>query len=410
MTEQTRRGRIRPLLSGLILRSQTDERLALLASAGNQQAFSAIYERYQRELGSHAHRIVRADRVDDVVQHAMLAAWTTLLGGAEISDLRAWLHRVVHNAALDTVTRRGYDDGDIPDSTIAPVRTDELAEGRLSAASALAAIAALPGSQRRALTLTAVEGRSGRDAAMEMGISESAMRQLVYRARSGVRAGLTAVVPLPLVTRLIAAGGAPPAAATVGLTAAGGGAATIAKVVAVVGVTAATLGATHALQGHPQPRHARKAATSQAATIIAERGATAALAARRASANQQSTPAGGGAAGQHGEQHQTGDHSGSSASRQNGSSAGGQNGTSQQGSGNSAVDQSGSQRPAGGTGDQQPATQQQPGTSRRTVTAPSGTNHGSESQQSSQANGIPSGESSVNLSPAAENGQSGNGN
>ena len=59
MTEQPRRGRIRPLISGLILRSQTDERLALLASAGNQQAFSAIYERYQRELGSHARRIVR---------------------------------------------------------------------------------------------------------------------------------------------------------------------------------------------------------------------------------------------------------------------------------------------------------------------------------------------------------------
>jgi RNA polymerase sigma-70 factor (ECF subfamily) len=384
MTEQPRRGRIRPLLSGLILRSQTDERLALLASAGNQQAFSAIYERYQRELGSHARRIVRADRVDDVVQHAMLAAWTTLLGGGEISELRAWLHRVVHNAALDTVTRRGYEDSDIPDSTIAPARTDVLAEGHLSAASALAAISALPGGQRRALTLTAVEGRSGRDAAIEMGISESAMRQLVYRARSGMRAGLTAVVPLPLVTRLIATGGAPPAAATVGLTAAGGGAATIVKVVAVVGVTAATLGATHALHGQPQPRHTQKAATSQAATIIAERGPTPALAARRASVNEQSTPAARDAAGQHGEQHQTGDHSGSSA--------GGQNGASQQGSGNNAVGQSGSQRAADGSGNQQPASQHQPGTTKHTVTAPSGTN------------GIPSGWSSVNFSPAAENG------
>ncbi len=74
----------------------------------------------------------------------MLAAWTALLGGTEISDLRGWLHRVVHNVALDTVTRRGYDDSVIPDSLIAPARTDELAEGRLSAASALAAIAALP--------------------------------------------------------------------------------------------------------------------------------------------------------------------------------------------------------------------------------------------------------------------------
>lgn len=241
MTAKPTKGRIRPLLSGLILRSQTDERLGLLAGAGNEQAFSTIYERYQRELGSHARRIVRADRADDLVQHAMLAAWTALLGGTEISDLRAWLHRVVHNAALDTVTRRGYDDSDIPYSAIAPARIDELAEGRLSAASALAAIAALPESQRRALTLTAVEGRSGHDAALEMGISESAMRQLVYRARSGVRGAITALVPLPLISRLVEAAGAPPAAIAVG--AAGGGAASVAKIVGAIGIAAATVGA-----------------------------------------------------------------------------------------------------------------------------------------------------------------------
>src|ERR1035437_9713389 len=107
MTENPRRGRLRPLLSGVVLRSQTDGRLCALASAGNQQAFSTIYERYRRELGSHVGRIVRADRADDVVQQAMLAAWTALLAGAEITDLRAWLHRVVHHAALDTVTKRG---------------------------------------------------------------------------------------------------------------------------------------------------------------------------------------------------------------------------------------------------------------------------------------------------------------
>jgi len=48
--------------------------------------------------------------------------------------------------------------------------------------------------------LTAVESRNGRDAAFEMGISESAMRQVVYRARSGVRGAVTAVtavIPLP---------------------------------------------------------------------------------------------------------------------------------------------------------------------------------------------------------------------
>jgi RNA polymerase sigma factor (sigma-70 family) len=188
----------------------------------------------------------------------MLAVWNALLAGAEISDLRAWLHRVTHNAALDKINRRGYDDGGIPDSSIAPSRTEELAEGRLSAASALAALAALPESQRRALTLTAIEGRSGHDAALEMGISESAMRQLVYRARSSVRSAVTAVTPLPLIDWLVTGAAAPAMPAAISLGAAGGGAATIAKVVTVIDVTAATLGATHAFQTHHQSRHTRR--------------------------------------------------------------------------------------------------------------------------------------------------------
>ena len=412
MTENPRSGRIRPLVSGLVLRSQTEERLALLASKGNQQAFSAIYERYKRELGSHARRIVRADRADDVVQYAMLTAWTSLLGGAEIADLRAWLHRVVHNAALDTVSRRGYRESEIPVSTIAPARTDELAEGRLSAAAALAAIAALPESQRRALTLTALEGRSGHDAAIEMGISESAMRQLVYRARSGVRSALTAVIPLPLITRLVVASGAPPATAAVGLGAGGGGAATIAKAIAVISVAAATtVGATTGFkgQGYHHPTQTRSTPTKHAPMIAGEPGSPgAALRLPRSPVNQQSTPASGTPAGrQAGEQHQTG-QSGSSTGEK-GSSAGGQSGSSpRQGSGDHTTNQSGSQRADGGAGSQQSATQPHAATTVGEGDAPSGTSSGSQSEQASQANGGTSpGQSGANRSPALQNGQSG---
>ncbi len=397
MTENPRRGRLRPLLSGMVLRSQTDERLSALASAGNQQAFTAIYERYRRELGSHARRIVRPDRADDVVQQAMLAAWIALLAGVELSDLRAWLHRVVHNHALDTVNRRGYDDGDIPDSSIAPALTEELAEGRLSAASALAAIAALPESQRRALTLTAIEGRSGHDAALEMGISDSAMRQLVYRARSGVRGALTAVTPVPLINWLVAAAGAPATPAAVGLGAAGAGATTVAKVIAVIGVTAATLGATHALQGHHQRRDTGHTTTSQVQTTTAERGGPAdGLGVGQASVNEQPTLAANNAAGQlAGKQHLDGS----------------QHGSSQQGSGNNAGHQSGSQRAAGGVGDQQSGTQQRSGTTQRKASSLSGTNNESQLQQSSPVTGgTSSGQSGANLSLPHQNGQSSNGN
>ncbi|MGI8803491.1 MAG: sigma-70 family RNA polymerase sigma factor [Solirubrobacteraceae bacterium] len=256
-TRSTRR--LRPLLSGVVLRSQTDARLAALAREGNQPAFTAIVERYQRELRAHAARIVRPDRAEDVVQQAVLSAWTALLAGADVSDLRPWLHRIVHNAALSTLTRRGYNDSEIPATSIAPHLTDDLAEGRLSAAEALTAIAALPEAQRRALTLTAIDGHSGRDAALAMGISESAMRQLVYRARSGVRSAVTAVIPLPLITWLTSTGGAVTATSgAIGLGATGGVTAAATKVIAVLAVAGAALGTGHALTtrhpaSHPHP-------------------------------------------------------------------------------------------------------------------------------------------------------------
>ncbi len=416
MTENPTRGRLRPLLSGVLLRAQTDERLAALASTGNQQAFSAIYERYRRELGSHARRIVRPDRADDVVQHAMLAAWNALLAGAEISDLRAWLHRVTRNAALDTINRRGYDDRDIPDSSIAPSRTDELAEGRLSATAALTAVAALPEGQRRALTLTAIEGRSGHDAALEMGISESAMRQLAYRARSAVRAAVTAVTPLPFVDWLVEAGGVS-ATPAVGL--AGGAAATVAKVVAVIGVTAATLGATHALQQHHHARHAPNAPTSPTAATPADRGRqVGALGVQQGLADTQFS------AGQHPNGGQNGSSqqgSGGNAGQQSGSQNaaggpggnqgnGGAIGSSQQGSGGNAGQQSGSQTAARGTGGQQSGAQQQSAATGPRVTAPSGPNNGSQPQQSSGTSGTSLGQSVSDRSSAPQNGQSSNGN
>jgi len=252
MTDHQRAtGRLRPLLSGVMLRTQTDQRLTALARAGHQQAFAAIFERYGRELRSHAARVVRADGVDDVVQQAMLGSWAALLSGAEVADLRAWLHRIVHNTAVSAVTRRGYDDVELPASSVAPALTEDLADGPLTLAEALAVIAALPDSQRRALTLTAIEGRSGRVAAQEMGLSENAMRQLVHRARTGVRSAMSVVMPLPLLGWIgDGGGGAAPALVRTG--AAGGLAVSAVKLAAVIGVTGAALGGVHALQTRHQ--------------------------------------------------------------------------------------------------------------------------------------------------------------
>jgi hypothetical protein len=60
-------------------------------------------------------------------------------------------------------------------------------------------IAALPEHQRTALVETELEGRSRRQIAADMGVTEGAVRQLVHRARTSVRVAMTAITPYPLV-------------------------------------------------------------------------------------------------------------------------------------------------------------------------------------------------------------------
>jgi RNA polymerase sigma-70 factor (ECF subfamily) len=257
--------RLRPLLSGVVLRSQSDARLAQLASDGHQLAFTTMFERYQRELRVHAARIVRPSQAEDVVQHAMLNAWSALLSGEAVAEPRAWLHRIVHNVALNTVARRGYDDTEIPATTASPMLTHDIAERRMSAAEALAAVAALPEAQRRALALTAFEGRSGADAAAEMGVSETAMRQLVYRARNGVRSAVSAVTPLPVIMSALQGAGAGGAATVGGAGAAGALGGVAAKTAVVLAVAAGGVGATTVVS-HNTDRHTRTRAQTTSTT------------------------------------------------------------------------------------------------------------------------------------------------
>jgi hypothetical protein len=62
----------------------------------------------------------------------------------------------------------------------------------------LASVAALPDDERDALLQSAVHGGSGRQIAGSLGVDESTVRQLVFRARATLRAAAAAIVTPPL--------------------------------------------------------------------------------------------------------------------------------------------------------------------------------------------------------------------
>ncbi len=245
-----------PSPSTVLLRTQSDERLVVLARAGHERAFEAIVERYRGQLLRVARRFLPDARAEDALQQAFLAAWSALQRGDDVRDLRAWLLRIARNSALNQLRAGGYDYAELEESLRAADAPADALERRTAMRQTLTGLAALPERQREALLRIAVEGRSQDEVARELGVSSGAVRQLVHRARHTLRAAATAVLPMPLATWLASEGGA--AADAVG---GAGAAALLAKGAAVVlatGVAATPMivAAEPDRPGHPPVRHA----------------------------------------------------------------------------------------------------------------------------------------------------------
>jgi RNA polymerase sigma factor (sigma-70 family) len=215
-----------PSVSVRLLSTQSDARLLALAQQGHERAFEALVQRYRRPLLAYCRRVLLPDsRAEDALQQGLLQAWLALQNGTEVRDAKAWLYRIVHNAALNTLRGSGYDYAELSEALSGAAASQEDLDRRIAVREALAGLAALPELQREALLRTAVEGHSHGQVAEAMGLSEGALRGLVYRARATLRTAVTAITPAPLVSWAVGAGshGGTIAELAVGGGSAGGG-------------------------------------------------------------------------------------------------------------------------------------------------------------------------------------------
>jgi RNA polymerase sigma factor (sigma-70 family) len=189
------------LAGAAVLRTQSDDRLVDLVRDGNDSAFEAIVHRYRRPLLRYCGRFLTPARAEDAVQQAFVNAFGALRSGRAEIQLRPWLYRIAHNAALNVLRQAGADHVPI-DEQIDGVETPPQAHERGERLrSVVAAVRELPERQRSALVLQALEGRSYDEIAMELGVSDGAVRQLLNRARTTLREGATALTPGALVAR-----------------------------------------------------------------------------------------------------------------------------------------------------------------------------------------------------------------
>jgi RNA polymerase sigma factor (sigma-70 family) len=182
-------------------RTLEDSRLLALVSRGDAAAFESIVRRYTPQLAGYCRRLGMSDHAtEDILQQSYLKAWIALSGGLVVRELRPWLFRIVHNAAVSAARDarelpRALDDrqGELD-------RCDERSniDRLLALRATLAEVAALPPAQRDAILLSSLHGRSRNEVAAALGLSESAVRGLLYRARTTLRRA-AAIVPPPAI-------------------------------------------------------------------------------------------------------------------------------------------------------------------------------------------------------------------
>ncbi len=252
-----------------VLRSQTDQRLVDLVRAGHAAAFEAVVARYRRPLLRHACRFLPAERAEDVVQQSLLRAYDAMLAGDAELKLRPWLYRITHNTALNALRDRDLRHEQLSESLDGVERTDQVVERRHGLARMVAAVQALPPRQRDAIVLRELEGRSYQEIAAELGVTDGAVRQLLNRARTALRAGASAVTPAGLIARIPSGAPSEGVAARVAELCGGAGAgAAVAKACATVLVTGAVVGGVTALPGERRGHDGREPGGATAVRVV----------------------------------------------------------------------------------------------------------------------------------------------
>jgi RNA polymerase sigma factor (sigma-70 family) len=140
----------------------------------------------------------------------MVRAVRALRNGSRPETPGPWLHRITRNCALDlTASRRRHPVVELADHAHPPAEdAQEAVERRMGVRGLVDDVGRLPDTQRSALVLRELEGRSYADIADELEVTVPAVKSLLVRARQGLKRArddrrVAAWLPLPLLGRLL---------------------------------------------------------------------------------------------------------------------------------------------------------------------------------------------------------------
>ena len=193
-----------PSANQLDMNGTSDEVLVSAAQSGNTIAFVEVSRRHSSKIMWQAYRIVKNRQdAEDVLQEALMRAFLHLKNFEGRSSFSSWLTRIAINYSLMCVRKkRGHietsmevitddqgiqyswepkDPSESPESYCSRREREELLEG---------AIQQLRPTLREAVQLKFVDGRSGEEVSQTLGISMSAAKSRLARAKTALRLSL----------------------------------------------------------------------------------------------------------------------------------------------------------------------------------------------------------------------------
>lgn len=166
------------------------------AKAGDQAAFEAIFQRYERQIYSFIYRMMGdADDAYDLTQDCFVKAYKALGRTSDDLNIGAWLHRIASNLCLDVLRRRQRLrwlpwEGPKHDHLLLSTPIDDPERCAISQETRLTVqrvLAKMTHRHRLALILREYEGLSCLEIGEIMGMSQSAVKSMLFRAREEFR-------------------------------------------------------------------------------------------------------------------------------------------------------------------------------------------------------------------------------
>jgi RNA polymerase sigma-70 factor (ECF subfamily) len=173
-----------------------EDQLVTRCRAGDLDAFSQVYDRYERQVFRYAFHILgHRDDADDIKQETFVKAYQAIGSFRSESSLQTWLLKICGNLCRDKIKswdRRKvtYDStlrDDILGSSSAEDGPQAIVERKEMTEIIFKALRGMPAAQREIIVLHEIEDLSYEEIAAVVGCSRTSIKLRLFRARRSLK-------------------------------------------------------------------------------------------------------------------------------------------------------------------------------------------------------------------------------